>query len=237
MKNFFEILLDYLFPKRCNSCGIIIKMDYAFGLCIECCQEVYFVKDNCCNKCGKEISRKIDYICDDCRRFQRHFDRAYSIVRYTKNMRKLLIDYKFYRKKEIETTLVNLLLCKADYLGDIELVLGVPSHAKKIYTRGFNQSEELALAFSKEINVEFSNKCITKVINTKSQSSLSKCDRLMNLEGAFKVTNREKIQGKKLLLIDDIYTTGSTVSECSKELKESGALAVYVLTVASGVGS
>ena len=98
--------------------------------------------------------------------------------------------------------------------------------------RGYNQCELIAKELSKELNVNFEKNNLIKIKDTKTQSTLSKSQRKENIKGAFQINNEARIKNKKIILIDDIYTTGSTVNECSRILKKSGAKEIIVVTIA-----
>ncbi len=130
--------------------------------------------------------------------------------------------------------LIGLLLTKINEFKNIDYISYVPMHKSKPKLRGFNQNFLLAKGLSKKLNIPLGKNILLKIKDTKSQSSLNKRDRLLNLKDAFEVSNKAEIKSKNILLIDDIFTTGSTVSECARCLKTAGANKVYVLTVASG---
>jgi len=177
-----------------------------------------------------------DELCNDCRTIRHYFDKAYSAVEYRDEVKKALIRYKFFGKKQLIDTFVELMLYKVEKLKNIDLVVGVPLHQKRFKERGFNQSENLAKLLAERLGYLFDNKILAKVKETQNQSELSRIRRLKNLKLAFKIIDKTKVKGKDILLVDDIYTTGATVSECSKVLKQAGASHVYVLTIASGKG-
>lgn len=114
----------------------------------------------------------------------------------------------------------------------IDALVPVPLHPEKEAKRGFNQAKILALELSKLKNVPIMEKRLVKVKNTPAQTSLREIDRLGNLKGAFDVTHPEEIEGKVLLLVDDVFTTGATLQECTVALKKAGAQEIRALTLA-----
>jgi ComF family protein len=133
-------------------------------------------------------------------------------------------------------TLGSLLADKAKIINNIDLVIPVPLHRDKLKKRGFNQSQILAGYVSKKLGTKLDTKSLIRVKNTNAQSTLSRKGRLRNMEKAFVVLNNRNILNKKILIVDDIYTTGTIVSECAKALKAGGAREIIILTVASGKG-
>ena len=113
-----------------------------------------------------------------------------------------------------------------------DIIIPVPIHKKRKHRRGYNQTELVAKEISHQLKIKMGKDVLIKNINTKAQSELSKKERNDNIKGAFKVQNLQKIIGKKILLIDDIYTTGSTANECRKILKLAGAKNIGILTIA-----
>lgn len=236
MKEIMQFLLRLLFPPRCGFCGTLISGDEEYLLCNKCLNNVKFIGENCCQKCGKVMAVGCTGLCIDCRTIKHYFDRAFSAVEYRDIVKSALIKYKFFRQKKVFNSLAAIALSKALEIGKIDLILPVPLHKDRMLQRGFNQSEEIARFIAKKIGVELNTTSLIRVKNTKSQSTLSRHERLNNLKKAFKSYPKNQIAGKTLLLVDDVYTTGSTVSECARVLKEAGAEKVYVLTVASGRG-
>ena len=121
-----------------------------------------------------------------------------------------------------------------ELFGKYDIIGAVPIHKKRINERGYNQSELIAREIAKSIpNLEY-KKILIKIKNNQRQSELKKEDRLENVKNVYKIQNRQIIQNKKIILFDDIYTTGNTVNECSRVLKENGAKEILILTLASG---
>lgn len=175
-------------------------------------------------------------VCSECRVKKQLFDRCVSIVEYKDYAKFALINYKFYKRRNISKTLVDLLLTKINEFNGVDLILYVPIHKNKLKLRGFNQNYILAKGLSKNLNIQLGENILIKTKDTKNQSSLNRVNRLINLKGAFEVADKYKITGKNILLIDDIFTTGATVSECAQCLRSAGAKSIYVLTVASSKG-
>lgn len=236
MKNLITFFVNFLYPIRCSFCNIIIHKNSKYFLCDDCIKKIKFIDENSCIMCGKELFVGYKRLCADCRLVKHSFDKACSVVEYSGEIKKALINYKFFEKRTIQNTFIKLLLDKITVFNNIDMVIPVPLHAKRMRQRGFNQSESLAKEIASELKCEYDNKSLIRIKDTISQSKLNRLKRLKNLKNVFKVLNYDIINSKDILLIDDIYTTGTTVSECAKALKFSGANKVYVLTIASGKG-
>ena len=140
-------------------------------------------------------------------------------------MRDIIRDYKFHGKSYLYKPLGELMLrtIEAKSLGEgIDLILYMPAHRRKEAKRGYNQAELLATYIGKELEIEVSHNNLVKTRYTKDQNKLSKLERMTNLRGAFTIRNREGIRGKRILLIDDIITTGTTMDEASRILIKNG---------------
>ncbi|MBP3255916.1 MAG: ComF family protein [Clostridia bacterium] len=151
-------------------------------------------------------------------------------------VRKLIIDYKFRDKSHLyklfsEIIIKNKKICRN--LKSYDIIIPVPIHHKRKKERGFNQSELIAKYLATKLDsIKLENKVIIKKINNKKQSKLKKSERIENVKNVYEIINKEKIVNKRIILFDDIYTTGNTVNEISKLLKENGAKEIIVLTIA-----
>ncbi len=117
--------------------------------------------------------------------------------------------------------------------GELDAVIPVPMHKSRIRQRGYNQAELMAVLVAKELGLRMEGSVLLKVMETKSQSLLSRAERLSNLEGAFTVSFPDRVVNKSILLVDDILTTGSTVNQCGKALKQAGAARVFAGVIAT----
>ena len=158
------------------------------------------------------------------------------MFRYENIIREKIIDYKFNEKAYLYKTFGKIMLKKEKiyrFLEFYDIIIPVPMHKTKKAKRGYNQTELIAKYISKNIKkIQCVDNVLIKVKNTLPQSSLNKKDRFKNIKNAYKIQNKETINNKKILVFDDIYTTGNTVRECSKILKQNGAKEIGILTIA-----
>ena len=164
-----------------------------------------------------------------------YFDKLLYIFKYEKLIRKLILQYKFFDKAYLSNTFEKIILnneknCRILKLYDI--IISVPMYKNKKKERGYNQTELIAKQISKKLNIKFEKDCIKKIRNTKVQSKLNEKQRKENIKNAFIVNNKINLKNKKIILFDDIYTTGSTVNEISRILKNSGVKEILVLVIA-----
>lgn len=212
-----ELALDLIFPKVCGMCGQICK-------------------ESLCKVCGKEIEKQAIYKIDNYKNNkEKHFDEHVYIFRYIGDIRKKIIDYKFNDKSYlceffVKCILKNKKVCKKILTYDI--IIPVPIHKKRLLQRGYNQSELIGKIISRKLGIQMVSDCLHKNENTIEQSKLNKLDRSKNVKNVYTLQNKEKIKDKNILIFDDIYTTGSTVSECARILKMAGTNKILVLTIA-----
>ena len=213
----FEKFLNLIFP---NVCGFCNKID----------------KNSLCKNCELNLAKyKINCIKDYTKDNKKYFDYLYSALRYENEVREKIIKYKFNENSYLYKTFAKIIIKDKKIYGFLKLydiIIPVPMHKFKKSVRGYNQSELLANEIAKQMELSFEKTVLIKIKNTKVQSTLTKTQRIENVKNAFFVTDATKIRDKKIILIDDIYTTGCTVNECSKVLKQSGAREICVVTIA-----
>ena len=208
------MLIDLIYPPVCGICGRINKNH----LCIKCTNEIK----------KYEIDR-IDKINN------KYFDYQIKILKYETEIRSKIIDYKFNEKPYLYKTFGKIILNNEKiygFLKNYDIIICVPIHIKRKMERGYNQSELIAKEIAKTMGIEYQKNNLIKIRNTKKQSTLTKSQRVENVKNAFAVKWTDRIECKKVILFDDIYTTGSTVNECSRILKQAGAKEIAVLTLA-----
>ena len=180
---------------------------------------------------------------------EKNFEELMYIFKYEGQVRKLILDYKFNEKSYMYKTFVNFLLNDKKIFENIkkyDKIIPVPISKKRYKERGYNQSLLIAKEISKQTqykanienkqkektNLELVNNCLIKTKNIIEQSKLKKEERQNNIQGVYSLQNPQKITNQKILLVDDIYTTGSTVNECSKILKQANPKTIGVLVLA-----
>lgn len=187
--------------------------------------------ENCKAQIDKLVIGKIDNYENKTDKF---FNKHGYIFKYEGQIRKLLIDYKFNDKPYLYKTFASIISNEKiiNFINNYEIIIPVPIHKKRLNSRGYNQSELLVREISrKSKNIKFINNLLIKTKNNVAQSTLSKEDRVLNVKNIYKVQNNDLIKGKSIILLDDIYTTGNTVNECSRILKENGAREIGIFTI------
>jgi ComF family protein len=233
MKNIvFKELLEFILPEKntCLVCGRKEKYIKEDWICISCEAELKTIKGILCKKCSKPMDNDSE-ICNECIHVPKFFDRAVAPFSYEGKIKMLIRDFKYNNKSYLYKLFGNKMCV---FLNEIEknkfdAVIPVPIHKSKLSTRGYNQSELLASYIASNFGLPMVKLIIRNKI-TKPQNKLSNSERMDNVKGAFKISNIE-LKLKNILLVDDIYTTGATLNECSKLLKNKGAEKIVCLTI------
>jgi ComF family protein len=241
-QNVLKLLVDLLYPRRCPLCGDIVTPRGELA-CPPCKKKQKVIIEPRCKKCSKPIeSDELEY-CYDCERKQQHFMEGIALWEYDEIMKNSISNFKFNGKKEygdfyIEEFLNNhgskVLKISPDVLAPI------PIHKSKLAGRGYNQAEILAEGIGKELNIPILPHLLLRNKKTLPQKQLNDKERLKNLEKAFLFSQKEREKFKKpinkVMLIDDIYTTGSTIEACTKILMQNGIEEVYFASICIGKG-
>ena len=215
---------------RCNGCGKEIFDGEYF--CKDCKEILPYINSPICNHCGRQVKADTDY-CLTCKNSLTSFDTARAVFNYDKPVSSLIKRAKYrngiyildYFAKEL-----SYLYFKCFFKSQV--VVCIPMSKKRLKRRGYNQSKILAEKVSELIGVPFSG-CVEKSKETVRQAKLGRSDRLKNLTDTFKVTDKSAVNGKSVLIVDDVSTTGATAEVLSAKLKKAGATAINVITVAN----
>ncbi len=237
LKLFWRSLIDILYPRSCLICSDSINDSLYDGACRDCLEKINLNVTPFCKKCGFPLksATTTDSSCSKCRGKLYYFDRALSVSQYTGITRRCIQLFKYRRKLKIGKNLSRIMLrfLKEHFsIDSIDLIMAVPLHRSKLKERGFNQAEILAdfIRLNLKIPASFDN--LKRVKNTLSQYQLPLEKRQLNIKDAFECTDKSFFAMKSVLIVDDIFTTGATLSECSRVLKNAGAKKVYTLTMA-----
>ena len=222
-----------MYPRRCPLCHRILRSSHEL-LCPDCAEEIRPISGPRCYKCGKPVKEDEEY-CRDCSAHPGAFDQGRGIFHYDDRMKYSIMKYKYFGCREYSR-----FYGKAMYLYGREMlalwkpqvIVPVPLHWRKQRMRGFNQAELLAEKLSGYTGIPVDTRLLKKRHATKSQKKLDAAGRKKNLREAFQVAGNPA--GKRILLIDDVYTTGSTMDVLSRALLEKGASHVFFLTLCIG---
>lgn len=247
-----EGLFATLFPADCRICGEPLFRISRLPVCDTCLDSIRPIGDALCGLCGERIASPYaitrlpdgtpyEPLCGICRRLEPPFAKAAAYGSYQSGLRELIHMLKYQQVRPAANVLGRML---AEVITDLEpgwepasvVVVPVPLFARKLRQRGFNQAELIARVALKQVaakgKYELSLDVLERTRETQSQIGLTRHQRRENLRGAFRVKDRETISGREVLLVDDVFTTGTTASECARVLRRAGASRVWVATVA-----
>lgn len=192
-------------------------------------------KNSLCNKCKIRIQKNAIYKIEDYRETSSYFDEHIYLFQYDGEVRDAILNYKFNEKSYIYRTFLEFIKNNEKICTQIkkyDIIMPIPISKKRMKKRGYNQSEIIAKNIAKMFNMEYKENVLVKIKDNKPQSELRQNDRTNNVKGVYKIKELKQIYKKKVLLVDDIFTTGSTVNECTKVLKENNVNGVGIFTLA-----
>ena len=214
---FLEKILEYIFLPTCGVCGKL--------------GEGYL-----CGKCEKEL-KKYEVIEESINNNilnKERIDKMY-IFKYTELVRNLILQYKFNDKAYLYRTFCEFMVKNKkvfDFIKSYDIIIPVPIHKARMRERGYNQSELIAKELTKKLGLKVYTDVLIKIKNNKVQSTLSSKEREINTKNVYKLVNLEKIYNKRVLIFDDIYTTGATINSCIEEVKKANVKKIGILTLA-----
>jgi len=235
-KPFLHAALDFLFPPLCHVCRSFIPDAGPLHICPDCRERMPAIVSPLCVECGIPFTGAgEDHACGSCITSRHHVDAARAALVYEGVGRDLIHSFKYRNKTHLRRPLALLTIEVLSGFVSFRapnLIVPVPLHPRRLRIRGFNQAILLAELFSSRWQIPLDRHNLRRCRWTEPQVNLSASDRRANVKGAFSIQNSGLIHGRRVLLVDDVLTTGSTVEECARVLKNSGASEVAVITVA-----
>lgn len=230
-------LLHLVLPVECAGCGITLADDPVPFFCRSCWAGVTPLSGPACPRCGRPFPSPVslrfspEHLCGPCRTRRPAYTKAWSLYPYTPPLQDALRLFKYHGKVALADTLGQLL--QASILPPrVDLLMPVPIHPARLREREFNQSLLLADRMNRTLRLPLSFDNLIRLRPTPPQTTLSRSARLKNLRHVFAVRRPDEVRERRILLIDDVFTTGTTVNECAKTLRKAGAADVYVCTLA-----
>ena len=237
-------ILDVLYPPRCPICDGVRLSDEPV-CCPGCLSKISFISEPYCLCCGRPLSADEREFCYDCQKRTRSYAGGVSLAVYEGLWRESIVRFKYHSREEYASWYAEQLILRfSDRLRNLhaDTVLAVPMHERKVRKRGYNQAESLAKELAVRMGVPFCKGVLQRTRYTAPQKELSDVARLQNLTMAFAVDEEKLTAYKKdhaferVILVDDIYTTGSTMEACARLLIKAGAKAVAPVTAAIAGG-
>lgn len=226
-------LIEFIYPIGCRNCSTI-DGNY---ICDSCMSSITFINPPKCKHCSIPLEDEYKSYCPRCAVEFGHHDGGISIALYDDPIGKLIRELKYEREVGIAgflAKLANLKIEKDESFDTIkcDIIHPVPLSRKRFVSRGFNQSALIAKKLSSLFDIPYRDDILIRVRDTETQTGLGFDERLINIRGAFKVTDDNLISDKSILLVDDVMTTGATIEECARTLNKSGARKVKFITMA-----
>ena len=232
-------LLGILFPECCLGCGVSLAGWQPLAFCRICMEDVHYLEPPLCISCGKSLDKAAgaSHYCSQCLTSPYHYNQARAAVKYLEPVAKALRQFKYGAKTSGLSTFANLMHQYLQHhpIPEVDTIIPVPLHKKRLRQRGFNQALVLARKFFPQDPKKIDPFVLKRHAWTHPQTGLNRTARKRNVKNAFAVRQPGKIKGKRILLVDDVYTTGATANECARILNRNGAMEIHVLTLARAV--
>lgn len=231
-----EKFINIFFPRTCPVCGKVVQESGGL-ICQDCKRKVRYISEPKCQKCGKSLKESVS-LCKDCKNHKHIYNQGVCVFEYAGEIKESLYRFKYKNVREYGEFYGTEAVKRYKKIFEkwkIDCIMAVPMYKKKEIQRGYNQAQVFAKAVSKHAKIPMVNKCLIRTRNTIPQKELTGIQRKKNLENAFAIY-KEKIKGyQRVLLVDDIYTTGSTIDACAGLLKAAGIKEIYFLCISTGV--
>lgn len=227
-----------LYPRRCPVCQEAVEKQ-GKRICDICRTKLPYVRQPYCRKCGKQLLLEEQEYCGDCMRKKHRFERGRAPFVYDRTMKASIAACKYGGRREYAAFYAEEILgrCAKDMLEwQGEVFVPIPLHSSRRRKRGFNQAELLARELSGRCGIPTDAELLVRVKKTRAQKELNDQERLTNLKDAFSV-RKGSVPYQNIILVDDIYTTGSTMDAAAQVLKEKGARKVYFVCICVGTGN
>lgn len=240
MKEILTGIVDLIFPPRCITCDTLLEQGGPLPLCPPCREKIRFIRSPLCPRCGLPFpaAEGEDHLCGDCITAEKPYAVARAVGEYEETLLTAIHRFKYRGRTGIGKILGGIM---ADFAAGIwemkvfDRIVPVPLHRRRLRERGFNQAVILAREISKRSGIPLDLTSLRRERFTPPQVGLGREERSGNVRGAFSAVHPERIVGRRILLVDDVYTTGSTLAECTRVLIRAEAESVAVLTLARAV--
>ncbi|MGE4284515.1 MAG: ComF family protein, partial [Clostridia bacterium] len=209
-------------------------------ICDSCYERIPFIQGKACSQCGQPIEGSYgSEQCLDCRDTLHYFVKNIPVCEYKGLVRQAIVRFKFFGKRRYAKPLGFLMADQIKQMTNVtkfDIITYIPLSKRRLAQRGFNQSRLLCRSIAKRLKLFMGIDMLNKEKDMPPQSTLNRHQRQRNIKNVFRVTDKYNIKDTTILLVDDVYTTGVTVNECSRLLRDAGVKEVYVVTIAIGKG-
>jgi len=238
IKDFLNGINNLIFPANCLSCKKHCSTQKPSDvLCLSCQEAIQFNRTPFCPKCSRSLGEKFDRVkCAVCAEHPPVFDFAWGSCLYDEHLRHLIHSFKYNQKTSLRRPfaqrMIKFIKTHNFDIAQFDYLMPIPLFPTRQRERGYNQSYLLAQLIGQHFDIPLSTKSLKRVHHTETQTRFTQKERWTNIHDAFRIKNSAEIDGKNILLLDDLLTTGATSSEAARTLKKSGAQTVGVLTLA-----
>jgi competence protein ComFC len=240
LRSWLDAVLGLIYPETCQLCKTARASARDGLVCGRCWSQVRFIRPPFCERCGLPFPGEISgaFECANCREMELHFSSARSAVVAKTAVLEIIHRFKYSRALWFEPFLADLLRREAVPAlrgGSWDLIIPVPLHPLKLREREFNQAERLARRLAGDLKIPLDARCLRRAAPTATQTRLNRSQRAANMKNAFAVQSGVRLDNRRIVLVDDVFTTGATTSACARALRAAGAADVCVWTVARGL--
>lgn len=234
-------IIRMLYPKRCPVCDGILPdtpLEKGRNVCLRCNEKLRYIMSPRCYICGKQLYYANEEYCADCQKKKHLFKQGVGVFGYDDRVKASMYRFKYSNRREYAAFYGEAIVSRYGHLirsWKPEVIIPVPMYKIKKLQRGYNQAELIADEVGRLLEVPVDKKLLVRSRATKAMKELDDEQRIKNLQNAFKITD-SIVKYKKILLVDDIYTTGSTIDACSEVLLQAGAAEIYFACVCIGNG-
>lgn len=236
-KGIIDFCTELLYPKRCVTCDkVLLKIEKEIGFCKECSKKVKLVGPHYCIKCGGPLKNPQEELCNNCKQIKRTFTQGKAIFQYTGDMKTAMYRFKYSNKRCYGKVFARHAINNhGGWLKSLKVdaIVPVPMYEPKKRKRGYNQAEVFARALSDATGIPVAKDVVRRETDTAAMKQLNGLKRKKNLLKAF-IAAENVVQFRKVLIVDDIYTTGTTMDEVARVLKDGGVEEIYGLCVCIG---
>lgn len=234
-RRLLDAALDIVYPPKCMACAEIISKDEPYRLCEDCRSGLHYLDGDTCLVCGRQIFLSVGK-CSSCSEHEYAFTRNFAALSYGGVSRRILLRYKYNNNRQFAARLARIVFDNTpallNIMSKVDFLTPVPLHKKRLRERGFNQAELLAAELAHVYEKPHHAHILSRTRATEKQSLLNAAERRANISGAFAVADHDVCNGKTILLVDDIFTSGATLDGCAKVLLGAGCRCVFCVSVA-----
>lgn len=234
MGNYTERIISLFYPRRCPVCDEVVPKPGMY-ICPECKEKLQVIKPPYCQKCGKPLADFKEEYCMDCKKGTHWFTKGAALYRYPV-IRQSIYRIKYEGRREYLDFYADEIVRRFGSMirmWEPDGIIAVPLHKNRLYKRGYNQAEILAKQIGRKMKIPFYKKLVKRCKDTIAQKGLDILERQNNLKKAF-IIEQNVVKLNTIIIVDDIYTTGSTMDAMAQVLKASGVKNIYFITLAVG---